>query len=118
MARLLLLEKVEDSLEIVVGATPFELVDDFSAIFPIELWSPILRLANILEWNGQEFFEQTNKLGNLDKTRLMVMIDIYAKKHIHKYWHDSYVKKDMFWVGDLVILYTLKRHKINPNKRG
>ena len=43
---------------------------------------------------------------------------IYAEKQRQKSWHDTHVKTRYFQKGDLVPLYTLKKHKWNMKMRG
>ena len=43
---------------------------------------------------------------------------MYAEKRRRKHWHDQNIKKQKFQVGDLVLLYTLKKHKRKLKKRG
>ncbi len=43
---------------------------------------------------------------------------MYAKKCRRKHWHDRNIKTERFQEGDLVLLYTLKKHKRKLKKRG
>ena len=43
---------------------------------------------------------------------------MYAEKKQRKHWHDQYVKTNRFCRGDLVLLYTLKKHKIKLKLQG
>ena len=43
---------------------------------------------------------------------------MYAKKRRRKHWHDQNIKTNCFKQGDLVLLYTLKKHKHKLKKQG
>ena len=43
---------------------------------------------------------------------------MYAEKRCRKQWHDQNIKAQRFKEGDLVLLYTLKKHKEKLKKRG
>ena len=49
-------------------------------------------------------------LEKLDETRLLAFVGMYAEKRRHK-WFDKNLKERNFVVGDLVLLYTLKKNK-------
>lgn len=100
------------------GTTPFQLVYDQNAILPIEFLVPTLRVAKELEWNGQGLSERVDKLEKLDETRLLAIADMYAEKHRCKDWHNQKIKTKRFQEGNLVLLYTLKKHKQKLKKRG
>ena len=101
-----------------VDTTPFQLVYGLNAILPIEFLVPTLRVAADLEWTGHEIFERINELEQLDEARLQALIGIYAEKRRRKHWHDQNIKTKRFQQGDLVLLYTLKKHKRKLKKRG
>ena len=101
-----------------IGTTPFNLVNGLNAIFPIEFLIPTLRVAKELEWTGHEFFDRIDELEKLDEDRLLALVGIYAEKRRQKKWHDSNVKTGRFCEGDLVLLYTLKKHKRKLKMRG
>ena len=101
-----------------MDTTPFQLVYGLNAILPIELLVPTLRVAANLEWTGHELSERINELEQLDEARLQALINIYAKKRRRKHWHDQNIKTKRFQQGDLVFLYTLKKHKRKLKKRG
>ena len=58
------------------------------------------------------------QLEQLDETRLFALIGIYAEKRRRKHWYDQHVKSNRFQAGDLVLLYTLKKHKCKLKHRG
>ena len=62
--------------------------------------------------------ERVKELERLDETRLLAIMGMYAEKRRRKHWHDQNIKKQKFQVGDLVLLYTLKKHKRKLKKRG
>lgn len=101
-----------------VGATPFDLVYGINAILPMEFLLPTLRVAKELEWTGHELSKRIEQLEQLDETRLLAIVGMYAEKRRRKYWHDQYVKTNRFRKGDLVLLYTLKKHKRKLKQRG
>lgn len=43
---------------------------------------------------------------------------MYAEKRRRKQWHDQNIKTQHFTEGDLVLMYTLKKHKQKLKKRG
>ena len=94
-----------------VGATPFDLVYGINAILPMEFLIPTLRVAKELNWTGHELSERVEQLEQLDEVRLLAVVGMYAEKKRRKHWHDQYVKTKRFCRGDLVLLYTLKKHK-------
>ena len=104
--------------KIAVGATPFELVFGLNAILPIEFLVPTLRVANKLNWTGHELSERVEQLEKLDETRLLAIVGMYAEKRRRKQWFDRNLKEKHFVVGDLVLLYTLKKNKRKLKKRG
>ena len=57
-------------------------------------------------------------LENLDETRLLALVGMYAKKCRRKQWFDKNLKSQKFAVGDLVLLYTLKKNKTKLKKQG
>ena len=101
-----------------VGTTPFELVYGLNAILPIDFLVPTLRVAKELEWTGHAFSERVDELEKLDETRLLAIVGMYAEKCRRKHWHDQNIKTNRFQKGDLVLLYTLKKHKRKLKKRG
>ena len=50
-------------------------------------------------------------MEQLDEVHLKGVVGMYAKKKRHKHFHDQYLKTKCFCRGDLVLLYTLKKHK-------
>ena len=101
-----------------VGTTPFDLVYGLNAILPMEFLIPTLRVAKSLEWTGHELSDRIEQLEKLDETRLFALIGMYAEKRRRKHWHDQYVKTNRFQEGDLVLLYTLRKHKRKLKKQG
>ncbi len=59
-----------------------------------------------------------DELDKLDETRLLAIAGMYAEKRRRKHWHDQNIKTKWFQQGDLVLLYTLKKHKRKLKKRG
>ena len=72
---------------------------------------PTLRVAKQLDWKDHELSQQINELEKLDETHLLAVIGMYAEKRRQKQWFDRHVKTGRFKAGDLVLLYTLKKHK-------
>ena len=64
-----------------------------------------------MEWIGNELSQRVEELENLDEARLFALIGIYVEKKCRKHWYDQHVKSNCFQAGDLVLLYTLKKHK-------
>ena len=98
--------------------TPFQLVYGLNTILPIEFLVPTLRVAKDLQWTGHELLERINDLEKLDETRLLPIAGMYAEKRRRKHWHDQNIKTTHFKQGDLVLLYTLKKHKCKLKKCG
>ena len=67
---------------------------------------------------GHELSERVDELEKLDETRLLAIARMYAEKCRRKHWHDQNIKTNRFQQGDLVLLYTLKKHKCKLKKRG
>ena len=101
-----------------VGATPFELVFGLNAILPIEFLVPTLRVAKELNWTEHELLERVEQLEKLDETQLLAFVGMYVEKRRRKQWFDKNLKERNFAVGDLVLLYTLKKNKRKLKKRG
>ena len=49
---------------------------------------------------------------------MLAVVGIYAEKKRQKHWHDMYIKTNRFRQGNLVLLYTLKKHKRKLKRRG
>ena len=80
---------------------------------------PTLRVAKQLDWTaGHELSQRIDELEKLDETRLLAVIGMYAKKIRQKQWFDRHVKTGRFKEGDLVLLYTLKKHKRKLKMQG
>ena len=58
------------------------------------------------------------QLEKLAETRLLAFVGMYAKKCQRKQWFDKNLKEQNFVVGDLVLLYPLKKNKQKLKKRG
>ena len=58
------------------------------------------------------------QLEKLDETRLLAFVGMYAEKRRCKQWFDKNLKERNFVVGDLVLLYILKKNKMKLKKRG
>ena len=58
------------------------------------------------------------QLEKLDETRLLAFVGMYVEKQRHKQWFDKNLKERNFAVGDLVLLYTLKKSKRKLKKQG
>ena len=54
----------------------------------------------------------------LDESRLLALVGMYAEKRRRKQWFDKNLKDKNFAVGDLVLLYTLKKNKRKLKKQG
>ena len=57
-------------------------------------------------------------MEKLDETRLLAFVGMYAEKRRHKQWFDKNLKERNFVVGDLVLLYTLKKNQKKAQKVG
>ena len=101
-----------------MGTTPFQLVYGLNVILPIEFLVPTLRAAKDLQWTGHELLKRINELEKLDEIRLLAIAGMYAKNTRCKHWHDQNIRTNCFKQGDLVLLYTLKKHKRKLKKRG
>ena len=100
------------------GVTPFELVFGLNAITPLDYLVPTLRVAHDLEWTGHELFARIDELEALDESRPLALVGMYAEKRRRKQWFDKNLKDRNFAVGDLVLLYTLKKNRRKLKKRG
>ena len=58
------------------------------------------------------------QLEKLDEKQLLAFVGMYAEKRQRKQWFDTNLKEQNFAVGDLVLLYTLKKNKRKLMKRG
>ena len=67
---------------------------------------------------GHELSAWVEQLEKLDETRLLAFVGMYAKKCWRKQWFDKNLKERNFVVGDLVLLYTLKKNKPKLKKWG
>ena len=85
---------------------------------PIEFLVPTLRVATKLEWTGHELSKRVNDLEKLDEIQLLAIAGMYTEKCHRKHWHDQNIKTKCFKKGDLVLLYTLKKHKWNFKSTG
>ena len=54
----------------------------------------------------------------MDEARLLALGGMYAEKCQRKQWFDKNLKEQNFVVGDLVLLYTLKKNKQKLKKWG
>lgn len=99
-----------------MGTTPFELAFGLDAILPIEFLVPTLRVAKQLDWAGHELSHRIDDLEKLDETCLLAFMGINAEKRRQKQWFGQHVKVGKFKKGDLVLLYTLKKHKCKLKK--
>lgn len=98
-----------------IGTTPFNLVFGLDAILPIKFLVPTL---TSLDWNGHEFLARVEQLERLDETKLHAVAAMYAKKRHQKCWHDNNIRSKEFQLGDLVLLYTLKKQKRKLKMQG
>ena len=92
------------------------MVYGLNTILPIEFPVRTLRVAKELKWIGHELSKRVDELEQLDETRLLAVVDMYAEKRRQKHWHDQNIKTNHFKQGDLVLLYTLKKHKCKLKK--
>ena len=72
---------------------------------------PTLRVAKSLDWTGHELSDRVKELERLGERRRTAVMGIYAEKRRQKQWYDSNVRTKEFQKGDLVLVYTLKKHK-------
>lgn len=89
-----------------------------NAILPIDFLIPTLCVAKSLDWNGHELSERVEELERLGERRRTAVIGIYAEKQRQKQLYDSNVRTKEFQKGDLVLVYTLKKHKRKLKMRG
>ena len=54
----------------------------------------------------------------MDETKLLAFVGMYVEKCQCKQWFDKNLKEQNFAVGDLVLLYTLKKNKRKLKKWG
>ena len=85
---------------------------------PIEFLVPTLRVAQELEWTGHKLSAGVAELEALDESRLLALGGMYAEKCRRKQWFGKNLKEQNFAVGDLVLLYTLKKNKQKLKKWG
>ena len=62
----------------------------------------MLRVAKELEWTGHEWSKRVDELEQLDETRLLAIVGMYAEKRRQKQWHDQNIKTNCFKQGYLV----------------
>ena len=67
---------------------------------------------------GHELSDQVEQLEKLDETRLLAFVGMYVEKQRRKKWFDRNLREQNFVVGDLVLLYTLKKNKQKLKKQG
>ena len=101
-----------------IGTTPFQLVYGLNANFPIKFLIPTLRVSKELEWTGHELSKRVEELENNDEKRLQVLAGMYALKRRQKKFHDNHTITKQIWLGDLVLIYTLKEFASKFTKRG
>lgn len=89
-----------------------------NAVTPLDFLVPTLRVAHDLGWDGHELSVRIEELERLDESRLLALVGMYTEKRRRKQWFDKNLKDKHFAVGDLVLLYTLKKHKRKLKKRG
>ena len=64
-----------------------------------------------MNWTGHELSARVEQLEKLDETRLLAFVGMYAEKCQCKQWFGKNLKEQNFAIGDLVLLYTLKKNK-------
>ena len=74
----------------------------------MEFLIPTLRVVQQLEWTGHELSERIDELEKLDETRLKAVANMYALKRRQKQFHDDHIITKQIFLGDLVLVYTLK----------
>ena len=91
---------------------------DIHPLNMISLVGPNEPEVNISHLLLDEVSERVEQLEKLDETRLLAIVGMYAEKRRRKQWFDKNLKDKNFAVGDLVLLYTLKKNKRKLKKRG
>ncbi|WP_447387114.1 hypothetical protein, partial [Streptococcus pseudopneumoniae] len=76
-----------------------------------EFLLPTLRVAAELQWDGHAMSNRLRELENLEERRLTAVHAMYVEKRRRKAWYDRNLRLQEFKVGDLVLLYTLKKNK-------
>lgn len=84
----------------------------------MEFLIPTLRVAKSLEWTGHELSHRLMELEQLDEFRLQSIAGMYAQKRRMKKFHDAHIISKDFQKGDLVLVYSLKKHTLKLKKRG
>ena len=95
-----------------MGHTPFKLVYGLEAVVPTEYTMPSLRIA-ISERLGdvESNFSRLVTLEKLSESRQLALHALGAEKLHRKAWHDRNLRDKKLVDGDLVLLYSSKKHK-------
>ena len=84
----------------------------------MEFLVPTLWVAKELGWHENDFSNLLDDLEKLKKDRVKATVGIYVEKQRRKQWYDTKVWSKHFQMGDLVLLYTLKKNKWKLKKHG
>ena len=76
---------------------------------PMEYILPSLRIAQITGMDDTDMMnERLVQLLSLEEDRFIIGFHQKVQKARGKYWHDRHIKRNIFQIGDLVILYDSK----------
>ena len=64
-----------------------------------------------MDRNENDFLDRLDALEKLEEDKLKVVVGMYVEKRRKKQWYDTKVQRKHFQIGDLVLLYTLKKNK-------
>ena len=101
-----------------INSMPYELIFGLNAILPIDFLIPTLRVATSLGWTSHKLSDRVEELERLGERRQTAIMGIYAENHRQKEWYDSKVHTKEFQKGDLVLVFTLKKHAQKLKMRG
>ena len=101
-----------------IGITPFNMVYGLDAILPLEFLVPTLWAAQEIGWMRHNLSNRVEELEKLDETRLVAIAGMYALKRRQKQYHDHHIITKRFKLGDLVLVFTVKKLVAKLSKRG
>lgn len=88
------------------GLTPFRLVSGKEVVIPMKYISPSLRIAAFTNMANPDIMEERmSQLLALEGNNFLARSHQQVRKAREKAWHDNYIKKKKFHMGDLVLLY-------------
>jgi hypothetical protein len=95
----------QTSVKTAINFSPFQLIYGLEAVFPIECQIPSLKLAVQLFPDTSPLEEQLVHLKQLNEQRRDVALANEAHKHKVKCQYDKSVHPQIFYEGDLVLVY-------------